>query len=78
LNYLKDEDETTKDIISALAHMWGNLGWEDLDGDMSTILDVLCDHLLICKDVTKKEIDKYYGQETAKTAVNPPTKDNET
>jgi len=76
LNYLKDETEETKKIIEALAHMWGNLGWEDLDGDMSTMLDALCDHLLICKEVTEGDIDKHYGQESAKTTINPPTKED--
>lgn len=71
LKYLKDENEATKEIIKALAHMWGNIGWEDLDGDMSTILDALCDHLLICKEVTNEDIDKNYGQESARTTPNP-------
>ena len=76
LNYLKDETEETKKIIEALAHMWGNLGWQDLDGDMYTMLDALCDHLLICKEVTEGDIDKHYGQESAKTTINPPTKED--
>ena len=53
-SYLKDEHESTQELIKALAHMWGNLGWEDLDGDMAVILDALCDHLLICNVVTEK------------------------
>jgi len=66
VKYMKDESEETKAIIEALAHMWGNIGWEDVDGDMSVMLDVACDHLLICGDITKDMIDEYYGNQPSK------------